>query len=535
MTTVVTYPQLWAASPTRWWAAAAAWRTLAAWAARRSAEFPDHAAAIRGAWSGGAAAGAAERRLDALRGLLDAGRPAWLEADQVLTAYAAELARAKALLGAAVAGADRDGVSVDRHGRVGPAPGRVDAAQAAAVRRTAALVAAALDTAARADAEAARRLGELAGAAARGWVDPPPAWRPACGAEPAAVRRWWDALSPAQQRWLVAYESRLVGRLDGVPVEARDRANRLLLDTCRERVAADRAAAARAGNGRDLWRLGRLAGGLDVLADRLAATDGPRAYLLAFDPSGDGRAVVALGDPDRADNVLTHVPGMTADLAGLDGELERARRVAVRAQELDATVRTAAVLWLDYDAPDFVDEAATAAQARAAGPALHRFQEGLRATHDGPAAHLTVLGHSYGSVVVGTAAATRGLAADSVVFVGSPGAGVESAGELGLPAGQVWSTTSRSDVIQYLAVSPAAAVTDLALSMALPGTGAVPAFGAAEDQLWHGRNPSDPAFGARVFASQADAGHVGYWQPGRPALDNLARITLGGAHLAAVR
>ena len=68
MTAVVTYPQLWAASPTRWRAAAAAWRALAAWAARRSAEFPDHAAVIRGAWSGGAAA---ERRLDALRGLLD--------------------------------------------------------------------------------------------------------------------------------------------------------------------------------------------------------------------------------------------------------------------------------------------------------------------------------------------------------------------------------------------------------------------------------------------------------------------------------
>jgi hypothetical protein len=84
-------------------------------------------------------------------------------------------------------------------------------------------------------------------------------------------------------------------------------------------------------------------------------------------------------------------------------------------------------------------------------------------------------------------------------------------------------------------VSPRSLVSDLVTSAAAPILGSAWAFSRPEDDLWHGRNPSDAAFGARVFASQADAGHVGYWEPGRPALDNLARITLGGTHQAAVR
>ena len=54
----------------------------------------------------------------------------------------------------------------------------------------------------------------------------------------------------------------------------------------------------------------------------------PRAYLLRLDLCEEGRVVIALGDPDRADNVVTHVPGMTAELARFDvslAELQLAR------------------------------------------------------------------------------------------------------------------------------------------------------------------------------------------------------------------
>ena len=284
-----------------------------------------------------------------------------------------------------------------------------------------------------------------------------------------------------------------------------------------------------AAGSHDRDRLRELRRGLDALADRLSDDEGARAYLLRLDLSEEGRTVLALGDPDRADNVLTHVPGMTADLASAGRELNRAARVAERAGELGAAASTSAVLWLDYDAPDFLDEAAGAKRADAAAPVLHRFQEGLRASHEGPPARQTLLGHSYGSLVVGRAAATDGLAADAVVFVGSPGVGVDSVAGLAVPADHVWSSTSRGDVIQYAAVAPGPLTRDLAFAAAAPPITRLLHLGRPGRDLWFGHNPSDPAFGAHVFASAPTGGHLGYWDRNSPSLDTLAAITLGTA------
>jgi hypothetical protein len=131
--------------------------------------------------------------------------------------------------------------------------------------------------------------------------------------------------------------------------------------------------------------------------------------------------------------------------------------------------------------------------------------------------------------VVGKAAATPGLAADSVVFVGSPGVGVDSAAELRVPPGEVWASTSRSDIIQYAAVAPGSLPRDVAVAATVPLVGPWLAFGRPEDDLWFGHNPSDPGFGAHIFTSQPGGGHLGYWDRGRPALDALAAITLGTA------
>ena len=370
---------------------------------------------------------------------------------------------------------------------------------------------------------------ELSAAAGVGWVSVPPGRRPAAGAGPAEVGRWWAGLTPAERRWLVAREPALVGRLDGVPVTARDQANRLLLAARRAALLArERELLSRAPRGPvEVARLARVAAalrGLDGLAERLAAPGPPRAYLLGLDPAGDGRAIVALGNPDRAGAVLTYVPGMTADLADAPGELGRAARVLDRCAALAPAEETAAVLWLDYDAPDFLDEAARGGQARDAGPALHRFSEGLRASHEGPPARHTVLGHSYGSVVVGTAARDHGLSADALVFVGSPGVGVAHAAELRMPAGQVWASTAPDDVIR-LARPP----DELARRAVLGATPLGPAAALLHPtghELWFGADPSDPAFGGRRFPS-GRYGHTGYWDPGNPALDGMARIVLG--------
>ncbi|MDG4828492.1 alpha/beta hydrolase [Solwaraspora sp. WMMD1047] len=522
------YQRLWAADPGSWRAAGSAWRAVLEVVDRRRAELRAAGARLLAGWSGpaGRAAGA---RLAGPTAVLALGRPAFIEIDQVLAEFAAALTRARALLAAAVEAADAAGVLVDRHGRVSRAPTAGPVARDAgpdaghAVRAVAARIAAALTLAETADRTAAGRLTVLAAAARAGWTehagragrpggDADPAGGPAApggagslrppgGAEPADVRRWWDGLTAAQRRWLVAHEPTLVGRTDGVPADARDQANRLLLAERGPGALAERGAA---------------------LADRLGSDSGQRAYLLALDQAGDGRAVLAIGNPDRADHVVSYVPGMQADLPGIGAELIRVDRLAEQCAVEAPGRASAAVLWLDYDAPDFVDEAASDSRARDAGPALHRFQEGLRASNDGPPAGQTVVGYSYGALVVGTAARDHGLAADQVVLLGAPGVGVDRADGLGLPAGQVWAGTARDDPIQYAALAPGELLERLAVGVFAPLAGPL-AFGQPAEDLWFGRNPADAAFGAGRIPT-GPGGHAGYWTPGGPALAGVAEV-----------
>ena len=531
---VVTYGQLWAADPAAWRRAGAAWRRVVGLLGRRGVEISEAAQALRAHWSGPAGR-AADAALTRLRTQLDAGRPALVEVDQICAEHAALLVQAKAMLDATVTSGAAAGVVVDRHGRafLDPAGSRPGVRATVALHETTAGIAAALRLATAADREAAHRLSDVAAAAAAGWPVEPPPTRPAAGAEPAAVRDWWEGLTAAQRRWLVLREPATIGRLDGVPVAARDQANRLLLETQRAGLL-HRWARRRDRPGLELARVEAALTGLDAIEDRLAADSGPRAYLLGLDTAGDGRVIVAVGNPDRADNVLTYVPGMTSDLARADREFARALQVVRRCVELGPTEQTAAVLWLDYDAPDFVHEAFRASFAHDAAPTLHRFQEGLRATHEGPPAHQTVLGHSYGSLVVGVTARDHGLAANSLIFVGSPGVGVDSADDLGVPATQVWSTTARNDIVQYAAPAVDQVLEQIGLGARLPVVGPPLALLTPDDELWFGHNPVDPGFGGRVFHGDA-RGHSGYWDRGNPALDGMARITLGGDHQLAVR
>jgi hypothetical protein len=549
----VGYRQLWAADPAGWRAAGSAWAGLTGPVDRYAGELAGAAGRLRGGWSG-AAATAADARLAGLADELTSVAPALIEADQALAELARQLTVAKAQLAEAVSRAEAAGLVVDRAGgvRAGPAypmsaagagePATGSPAGAAgaaagvgagaaaglAVAAVAAALRAVVERADAADRAAADRLAELARAAGTGWASPPPPGRPAVGASPPVVRAWWSGLTPAQRRWLVGHEPALVGGLDGVPVAARDQANRLLLGARREELLAERRRLlARVPPGPlESVRLRAVAArlaGLDALTERLAG-GAPRAYLLGLDPTGEGRVVVALDDPDHADRVLTYVPGMTAGLNDAPGELGRAARVLERCAALVPGERSAAVLWLDYDAPDFLTEAASAGQARDAGPALHRFQEGLRVTHEGPPARQTVLGHSYGSLVVGMAAREHGLAADALMFVGSPGVGVAHADELGVPAGQVWASTAPDDVIRL--ARPVDELGRPALLGAAPLAAVLGWPDRTGHELWFGHDPADAGFGGRVFPS-GRGGHAGYWEPDNPALDGMARVVLG--------
>jgi hypothetical protein len=133
------------------------------------------------------------------------------------------------------------------------------------------------------------------------------------------------------------------------------------------------------------------------------------------------------------------------------------------------------------------------------------------------AAHTVMLGHSYGSLVVGEAAVRApGKLADALAFVGSPGVGVNRASELGVPASHVFAGAAANDPVPDLPpVSP---------------------VGWFDGSSHFGTNPAFPQFGARDFyvdpgksisVTDPIGAHSQYWDANSAALKNLARITTG--------
>jgi hypothetical protein len=160
--------------------------------------------------------------------------------------------------------------------------------------------------------------------------------------------------------------------------------------------------------------------------------------------------------------------------------------VTVRERAGDST---SVIMWLGYDPPDFAD-AVLERSARSAAVPLRDFQAGIMSTRDGVAGQRTLIGHSYGSVVIGVAGRSGPLSADDLVVLGSPGMGVRSSADL--PA-RVWASTAPDDPIR------------LAPPVIL------------------GPDPIGRGFGSTTFAS-ARMGHSGYLDPANPALDTIARI-----------
>ena len=83
------------------------------------------------------------------------------------------------------------------------------------------------------------------------------------------------------------------------------------------------------------------------------------------------------------------------------------------------------MMWLGYDAPDAFYDSATLTEGRAedGGERFADAIDGLRASRPYDAAHLTAIGHSYGSTTVAHAATDHHIDVDDIVLVGSPGAG----------------------------------------------------------------------------------------------------------------
>ncbi|MGY1604283.1 alpha/beta hydrolase [Geodermatophilus sp. SYSU D00815] len=241
----------------------------------------------------------------------------------------------------------------------------------------------------------------------------------------------------------------------------------------------------------------RDAGCAAALTDRLAPDGGGPVRVLGCDPAGRGLAVVALGDPATAAHVAVLVPGSDIDLATLADARRPQRRPFGWAQALAAAggPGLAVVLWVGYPTPRGLGvDAASGRLARAGAAALVRFVDDLDA-----AGHVTVVGHSYGAVVVALAA--DDLAADDLVLLGSPGARAGTAAELGTQA-RVWAARAPDDWI-----------------------GRVPAVRVGD--LGHGADPADPGFGARRLPTGGARGHDGYFRPGSAALAAVAAVATG--------
>jgi pimeloyl-ACP methyl ester carboxylesterase len=248
-------------------------------------------------------------------------------------------------------------------------------------------------------------------------------------------------------------------------------------------------------------------------AVRMLATGCPYATwaaqgrrFLFFDPAGDGKVSEVFGDLTTASRIVVLVPGVDSKLAnfdrGLGGVARRAPGVQGRTlyQQLAKRSRDVAVIsWLGYDTPEGLGlAAATEGRARAGADALTAFVSDVQRQR--PTARITLVGHSYGSLVVGLAAPHLPEVRD-LVALGSPGMGADDAAGLG--GARVWSALAPTDWIHRIPQ--------------------VRLFG-----LGLGRRPSSPGFGATALPTGDVAGHDYYLTEGSATLRAVTDIVLSG-------
>ena len=369
---------------------------------------------------------------------------------------------------------------------------------------------------------------------------------------PEQVNQWWENLSDTEREALLTEHPEWVGPTDGIPVDTRDTANRTVLDnrieSLDDQIASIEQQMAEIDADYEAGRSNDSPVGYSELQEQLAelqqdrehlsdldsriqephSETGQEYFLLDFGTEGEGQAIVSVGNPDTAANVNVYVPGTGGTLggAGYDdgGLLNRVDSMAFDAYEYGtAGQETATVLWLGYDAPDgVVDEARDTSFAEDAADNLSSFTDGLRSTAEGDPSNLTMTGHSYGSTTVGIAARDEGLDVDNMIFVGSPGVGVDNAESLGIDPENVWASRNPDDVIQF--------------------------------GMLHGEDPTSDDFGGNTFASEATAegerpfqgnsylnaaagviaaidgsveNHSAYWSEGNVSRENMAFIVTG--------
>lgn len=333
---------------------------------------------------------------------------------------------------------------------------------------------------------------------------------------PYAAATFFAGLASIEAMALAERFPDLIGPTEGAPLHVRYRANHLLalryLTDLRARRSHLENTGWAIGDWWDpMWSKGEEVADLDRrIADAERWVDEDRQFL-TFDPSADGRIVEVLGRIETSQHLAIVVPGVGNDLTNYEhGFRNYARSLHDELDGADAAV----VAWLGYDTPDHL-LAATDPEPGEAAAALSQLLEGLDNSID-HALHTSIIGHSYGSLVTGLTLRVGGRA-DEVVFVGSPGVGVDHVSEFGLPAStRVWASRADADPIQF--------------ARDLECLDLVPICYPAKDRLYFGSDPTDRSFGAIEFAAGSSSfgnAHSAYFGADSLSLRNLASIVLG--------
>ena len=334
--------------------------------------------------------------------------------------------------------------------------------------------------------------------------------------DPHRAAAFFAALGPEKAEHLVENLPALVGGLDGAPPALRYRANRHLMADAQVELAskmrslgAERRTLIRRNQRLD----GKLTPFIDALGARIvkladrykqiqAFKSEDRNFLL-FDRANDGRLAEVFGDLTTAANVAVVLPGI---LNTMD-KYRPGRLIHDGPRNIFAAAKsnTATVAWLGYDTPELYN-AAMEKRAVRSQPKLIAAATGFRACN--PSCHLTLLPHSYGTVLLGTTLRDHedcGDLADHYVVMGSPGMGVRQDGD-SPPVDQL-----HVDRRRLLAV-----VTEDDIVRLAP---------------FYGRSPANPAFGLPpenvLSAGRDDAaagGHSDYLVPTTGSFRNIMAV-----------
>jgi hypothetical protein len=208
------------------------------------------------------------------------------------------------------------------------------------------------------------------------------------------------------------------------------------------------------------------------------------------------------------------VPGTGQDLAAFGGANDKSMKMYDATIQADQTLKghLAVTTWMVYDRPMDLIEAGSTDPARNGAAALDSYLSGAQASHQGAPSLDTVVGHSYGSTLVGAAASGgHHLPAENIIGVGSPGMLVNNASELSLdPGGNVYAARADHDIIG------AAVGTVLGPDPTWAG------FGAVAPEASPG-----PTTGPPEWNLPSVAAHSSYWDIGNPALADMGAIIAG--------